>query len=123
MINPKVRAAALDFLKSQNPSQLEGQALHDAYEAECKLFNEHFKGMTKSELNDYSGFVQWLDNSGMSKADLTIDELHKWQRGKSLTLAYSRAEGAMLIDPVTKKTVRLLNMNSDHPIDGYLKQE
>ncbi len=75
MMNPKVRAAALDFLKSQNPSQLEGQALHDAYEAECKLFNEHFKGMTKSELNDYSGFVQWLDKSGMSKADLTIDEL------------------------------------------------
>ena len=77
MINPKIRAAALDFIKSQvRPGHtLEGQALHDAYEAECRLFNEHFKGMTKSELNDYSGFVQWLDKSGMSKADLTIDEL------------------------------------------------
>jgi hypothetical protein len=75
MINPKVRAAALDFIKSQNPSQLEGQELHDAYEAECRLFNEHFKGMTKSELNDYSGFVQWLDHSEMWKSDLTVDKL------------------------------------------------
>ena len=75
MINPKVRAAALDFIKSQNPSQLEGQALHDAYEAECRLFNEHFKGMTKWELSNYSGFVQWLDHSEMWKSDLTVDEL------------------------------------------------
>jgi hypothetical protein len=59
----------------------------------------------------------------LGKSDLTIDELYKWQRGKLLTLAYSRAQGAMLIDPVTKKSVRLLNMKSDHPIDGYLKQE
>jgi hypothetical protein len=77
MINPKVRAAALDFIKSQNPSQLEGQALHDAYEAECRLFNEHFKGMTKSELADYNGFVQWLENSEMWKSDLTVDGLYE----------------------------------------------
>ena len=78
MINPKVRAAALDFIKSQNPSQqLKGQALHDAYEAECRLFNEHFKGMTKSELADYNGFEQWLKNSDMWKSDLTVDGLYE----------------------------------------------
>jgi hypothetical protein len=59
----------------------------------------------------------------LGKSDLTRDDLHTWERGKSLTLAYSRAEGAMLIDPITHKFVRLLNMKSDHPIDGYLKQE
>lgn len=75
MINPKVRAAALDFLKSQNPEQLEGQALHDAYAAECQLFNGHFKDMSKSESFDYNRFVKWLHDSGMSKSDLTVDEL------------------------------------------------
>jgi hypothetical protein len=59
----------------------------------------------------------------LGKSDLTIDDLHKWERGKLLTLAYSRAEGVMLIDPITSKFVRLPNMKSDHPIDGYLKQE
>ena len=59
----------------------------------------------------------------LGKSDLTIDDLHKWERGKLLTLAYSRAEGVMLIDPITTKFVRLPNMKSDHPIDGYLKQE
>jgi hypothetical protein len=59
----------------------------------------------------------------LGKSDLTIDDLHKWERGKLLTLAYSRSEGVMLVDPVTSKSVRLLNMKSEHPIDGYLKQE
>lgn len=59
----------------------------------------------------------------LGKSDLTRDNLHTWERGKSLTLAYSRAEGVMLIDPITSKFVRLSNMKSDHPIDGYLKQE
>jgi hypothetical protein len=79
MINPKISLAALDFIKSQvRPGHtLEGQELHDAYEAECKLFSEHFKGMTKSELADYSGFVQWLDNSEMWKSDLTVDGLYE----------------------------------------------
>lgn len=81
-MNPKIRAAALDFIKSQNPSQLEGQELHDAYEAECRLFSEHFKGMTKLELAGYSEFVQWLDNSEMWKSDLTVDEL--WDVFESL---------------------------------------
>ena len=76
MMNPKIRAAALDFIKSQNTSQLKGQALHNAYEAECRLFGEHFKGMTKSELNDYKRFVLWLDDSEMWKSDLTVDELY-----------------------------------------------
>ena len=75
MMNPKIRAAALDFIKSQNPGQLEGQALPDAYEAECRLFGEHFKGMSKVEMDNYSRFVQWLDNSEMWKSDLTVDEL------------------------------------------------
>jgi hypothetical protein len=77
-MNPKIRAAALDFIKSQFRPGMVGEMtheLHDAYAAECKLFGEHFKGMTKSELNDYSGFVQWLDNSDMWKSDLTVDEL------------------------------------------------
>jgi hypothetical protein len=59
----------------------------------------------------------------LGKSDLTMDDLREWERGKSLTLSYSRAEGVMLIDPVTSKFVRLLNMKSDHPIDGYLEQE
>jgi len=77
-MNPKIREAALDFIKSQvRPGHtLEGQELHDVYEAECKLFDEHFKGMTKSELADYSGFVQWLDNSEMWQSDLLVDELY-----------------------------------------------
>ena len=79
MINPKVREAALDFIKSQvRPGHtLEGQELHDVYEAECKLFDEHFKNMSKSEMNDYTGFVTWLDNSDMWKSDLTVDELYE----------------------------------------------
>lgn len=59
----------------------------------------------------------------LGKSDLTRDDLHSWERGKLLTLAYSRAEGVMLIDPITSKFMRLLNLKSDHPIDGYLKQE
>ena len=59
----------------------------------------------------------------LGKSDLTSDDLHSWERGKSLTLAYSRAEGVMLIDPSTNKFVRLLSMKSDHPIDSYLEQE
>jgi len=59
----------------------------------------------------------------LGKSDLTEEDLHKWERGKLLTLAYSRAEGVMLIDPITHKFVRLLGIKSDHPIDGYLKQE
>ena len=59
----------------------------------------------------------------LGKSDLNIDDLHKWERGKLLTLAYSRAEGVMLIDPLTNKFVRLLSMKSDHPIDRYLEQE
>jgi len=79
MINPKIRAAALDFIKSQiTPGHtLEGQELHDVYEAECRLFDVHFKGMAKSEMSLYTKFVTWLDNSGMWKSDRTIDELYE----------------------------------------------
>ena len=78
MINPKVRAAALDFIKCQNMSHLDvnSQAFHDAYEAECRLFNEHFKNMTREEKDEYKDFVMWLDNSRMWLSDLTVDELY-----------------------------------------------
>ena len=77
-MNSKVKAAALDFVKSQvRPGHnLEGQALHDVYEAECRLFDVHFKKMSKSEIAEYTKFVTWLDNSDMWKSDLTIDELY-----------------------------------------------
>ena len=78
MINPKVRAAALDFIKCQNMSHLDvdSQAFHDAYEAECRLFNEHFKNMTREEKDEYKDFVNWLDKSGMWESDLTVDVLY-----------------------------------------------
>lgn len=77
-MNSKVKAAALDFVKSQvRPGHnLEGQALHDAYEAENKLFNEHFKEMSEIEMTEYTKFVTWLDNSDMWKSNLNIDELY-----------------------------------------------
>jgi hypothetical protein len=79
MMNPKIRAAALDFIKSQiRPGHtLEGQELHDVYEAECRLFDKHFKGMSKAEMSLYTRFVTWLDNSEMWKSDLTIDKLYE----------------------------------------------
>lgn len=78
MINPKVRAAALDFIKSQDMSRLDVNSLefHNAYEAECRLFNKHFKEMTREEKDDYKDFVMWLDNSRMWESDLTVDELY-----------------------------------------------
>ena len=78
MINPKVKAATLDFMKSQIKSghTLEGQELHNAYAAECRLFDEHFKGMNKNEVQEYKEFVNWLDFSEMWKSDLTVDELY-----------------------------------------------
>ena len=80
MINPKVRAAALDFIKSQfrvSYAEIAGnQELHDAYEAECRLFNEHFKNMTREEKDEYKDFVNWLDSSRMWESDLTVDELY-----------------------------------------------
>ena len=76
-MNSKVKAAALDFVKSQEINKLEGQAFHDTYSAECRLFGEHFKKMSKSEIAEYNKFVTWLDNSDMWKSDLTIDELYE----------------------------------------------
>ena len=79
MINPKIRAAALDFTKSQfRPGMVSEmtQELHDAYAAECKLFDEHFTGMNFDEKSEYHQFVTWLDNSEMWRTDLTVDELY-----------------------------------------------
>lgn len=72
MINSRVRAAVLDFIKSQDTSSTTS---HDAYAAECRLFGEHFKVMTSVEKSDYREFATWLDNSKMWKSDLTVDEL------------------------------------------------
>jgi len=83
-MNPKIRAAALDFIKSSFRPGMVGEMtheLHDAYAAECRIFSEHFKGMSKSESHDYHKFVTWLDNS-VWKSDLTVDEL--WDVFESL---------------------------------------
>jgi hypothetical protein len=48
---------------------------HEAYAAECRLFNEYFKKFTPAESEMYRKFVQWLSDSDMIKSDLTIDEL------------------------------------------------
>ena len=58
----------------------------------------------------------------LGESELTTDDLHSWKRGKLLTLTYSRTNGITLIDPITRKSVRILTM-SVHPIDEYLKQE
>ena len=80
MINPKVRAAALDFIKSQFKTSFGVvdtiQEVHDAFVAECRLFDKHFKEMTREEKDEYKDFVMWLDKSGMWESDLTVDELY-----------------------------------------------
>ena len=70
MLNSKVRAAVLDFMKSEKGND------HDAYAAECELFGKHFSGFDAPEKRQYKEFVNWLIASGMLKSDLTIDELH-----------------------------------------------
>ena len=70
MLNSKVRAAVLDFMKSENGND------HDAYAAECGLFGKHFSGMDAPEKRQYKEFVNWLIASNLIKSDLTIDELH-----------------------------------------------
>ena len=78
MINPKVGAAALDFIKSQFRISYDeiNHEFHEAYAAECRLFDEHFKGMNPNEKDEYKKFVNWLDNSRMWESDLTVDELY-----------------------------------------------
>ena len=80
MLNSKVRAAVLDFMKSETGND------HDAYAAECELFGKHFSGMDAPEKRQYKEFVNWLIASDMIKSDLNIDELHdvmeaqEWER-------------------------------------------
>lgn len=80
MLNSKVRAAVLDFMKSEKGND------HDAYAAECELFGKHFSGFDAPEMRQYKEFVNWLIASDMIKSDLTIDELHdvmeaqEWER-------------------------------------------
>lgn len=73
MLNSKVRAAVLDFMKSENGNYHD---VHAAYAAECELFGKHFLGFDAPEMRQYKEFVNWLVASGMIKSDLTIDELH-----------------------------------------------
>ena len=70
MLNSKVRAAVLDFMKSEKGND------HDAYAAECELFGKHFSGFDAPEKRQYKEFVNWLVASGMIKSDLTIDDLY-----------------------------------------------
>ena len=69
-LNTKVRAAVLDFMKSETGND------HDAYAAECGLFGKHFSGMDAPERRQYKEFVNWLIASNLIKSDLNIDELH-----------------------------------------------
>jgi hypothetical protein len=73
MLNSKVRAAVLDFMKSENGNDHDAYA---AYAAECELFDKHFPGFDAPEMRQYKEFVNWLVASGMIKSDLTIDELY-----------------------------------------------
>lgn len=76
MLNSKVKAAVLDFMKSGNIFNADGSTNHDAYAAECELFGKHFSGMNEPEKRQYKEFVNWLEASGLIKSDLTIDELY-----------------------------------------------
>jgi hypothetical protein len=78
MINPKVRAAALDFIKCQFRISYDeiNHEFHESYAAECRLFDEHLNNMTREEKQEYKKFVMWLDNSRMWESDLTVDELY-----------------------------------------------
>ena len=69
MINPKVREAALNFIRTQS------DVLHIAYEAECKLF-EYLMGMDNDERAEYGKFVTWLHKTKMWQSDLLVDELY-----------------------------------------------
>lgn len=56
----KVKAAILDFIHSENLFNIDGSFDHESYAAECRLFNEHFKNMSKEEMNEYKEIVQLL---------------------------------------------------------------
>ena len=70
MLNSKVKAAVLDFMKSENGNN------HDAYAAECELFGKHFSGMDAPERRQYKEFVNWLIAGDWIKSDLNIDDLY-----------------------------------------------
>jgi hypothetical protein len=77
-IKPRVKAAVIDFLKSEvTPgANVSWKVIDEAYAAECRLFGEHFKKMTKSEIHDYSKFVKWLQDTDMFKSDLSVEDLY-----------------------------------------------
>lgn len=59
-----------------------------------------------------------------AKSELKVNQIsNQWVRGQTLVLAYSRAEGAFLIDPNNGRHFRLLRIMKDHPIDEYVKHE
>ena len=81
MMNSKVKAAVLDFMCSGSIFNNDGTINHDAYAAECRLFGEHFKNMSKAEMAEYMGFVEWLRDSGLDKSDLLVKELYELYQG------------------------------------------
>ena len=73
MLNSKVRAAVLDFMKSENGNDHDAYA---AYAAECELFDKHFPGFDAPEMRQYKEFVNWLIAGDWIKSDLNIDDLY-----------------------------------------------
>ena len=59
-----------------------------------------------------------------AKSELNVSQISdQWKLGQTLVLAYSRAEGAFLIDPNNARHLRLLSVAKNHPIDEYIEQE
>lgn len=49
---------------------------------------------------------------------ITFDELYKWSKGKRLLIAYDAATGAVLVDPVTGRSIAIITTGLEkHPID------
>ena len=59
-----------------------------------------------------------------AKSELNVSQISdQWKLGQTVVLAYSRAEGAFLIDPNNARHLRLLSVAKNHPIDEYIEQE
>jgi len=73
MLNSKVKAAVLDFMKSEKGNDHD---VYAAYAAECELFDKHFPGFDAPEMRQYKEFVNWLIAGDWIKSDLNIDDLY-----------------------------------------------
>ena len=78
-----------------------------------------------SGFQDGSGPTLDADNYIVfAKSELNVSQISdQWKLGQTLVLAYSRAEGAFLIDPNNARHLRLLSVAKNHPIDEYIEQE